>query len=165
MSTLVMPSRCGHLKVARLSCRAGADKGKAVQTAHKAALWSWRQQGQGSADGTALITRLMHAARGTQEDAHLTISLSQRQQLISGSLYSAKPPPMIARGCWLCYFWRSGSAICVVSMAREGDPTALWSCADRYKAMQMAHNLEHVVLMRAPRGGPTALISCTDKGK
>ena len=50
-------------------------------------------------------------------------------------------------------------------MAREGDPTALWSCADRYKAVQMAHNLEHVVLMRAPRGGPTALISCTDKGK
>ena len=50
-------------------------------------------------------------------------------------------------------------------MAREGDPTALWSCADRYKAVQMAHNLEHVVLMRAPRGGPTALISWRRQGQ
>ena len=110
MSTLVMPSRCGHLKVARLSCRAGADKGKAVQTAHKAALWSWRRQGQGSADGTALITRLDARSKRSARRSRLTISLSRRQQLISGSLYSAKPPPMIARGCWLCYFWRSGSA-------------------------------------------------------
>ena len=50
-------------------------------------------------------------------------------------------------------------------MAREGDPTALWSCADKYKAVQMAHSLVHVVPVRAPRGGPTALMSWRDKGK
>ena len=58
---------------------------------------------------------LDHASRCTQqeerkEESRLAISLSQRQQLISGSLCSAKPPPMIARGCWLCHFWRSSSA-------------------------------------------------------